>query len=565
MKHLPLAAVVLLAAGACAPAPPPAAPAPAPAAPPVQAPGAPAESTAIAAGPAANWWLLDPQSDGVPGIGAERAYRELLAGRTPKRSVTIAIIDSGVDIDHPDLRPNIWTNAREVAGNGKDDDRNGYPDDVHGWDFLGNRDGRDIEYDTYEVTRLYAALRRYEGANPDTLGAARHAEYERFRALKAEWEQERAKAAEQLQQVLMIDAALPRVEAVLHAQVGGDSLTVQRVSAISSPHPQVQQAREIWLELAALEITPRVLEENRKALETRLKYGFDPDFNPRPIIGDNYNDPKDRFYGNADVRGPDPSHGTHVAGIAAAKRGNGIGIDGVAPADSVRILVVRAVPDGDERDKDVANAIRYAADNGADVINMSFGKGHSPQKQWVDDAVRHAEQKGVLLVHAAGNDGENLNQEPSFPTRYYEGGGEAKLWITVGASTPSQSPDSLAAPFSNWGKGRVDVFAPGVAIYSTTPDNGYERNQGTSMAAPVVTGLAALLMAYYPELSAAEVKQIILESVTPHADQLVVRPGSETGERVPFSELATTGGVVNAYRAVQLAEQRVGRATTSTP
>ncbi|MDQ3388910.1 MAG: S8 family serine peptidase, partial [Gemmatimonadota bacterium] len=241
----------------------------------------------------------------------------------------------------------------------------------------------------------------------------------------------------------------------------------------------------------------------------------------------------------------------HVAGIAAAMRGNGLGIQGIAP--NARIMVIRAVPDGDERDKDIANAIRYAVDNGARVVNMSFGKAYSPDKRLVDDAVRYADSRGVLLVHAAGNDGADLRSERNFPNRAFEGGGEADLWIEVGASAPSL--DSLAASFSNYGNGRVDVFAPGVRIFSSVPANAYESNQGTSMAAPVVTGLAALILSYYPEFSAAEVRQVILDSASPHRTRSVVRPGDDGGQ-VAFGELSTTGGVVNAYAALKLAEER---------
>jgi subtilisin family serine protease len=283
-----------------------------------------------------------------------------------------------------------------------------------------------------------------------------------------------------------------------------------------------------------------------------VQYGMNPDFDPRNIVGDNYANPNERGYGNAELEGPDAGHGTHVAGIVAAMR-NGSGVDGVAPA--VRIMTLRTVPDGDERDKDVANAIRYAADNGARVINMSFGKSHSPQKSVVDEAVRYAESKNVLLVHAAGNDGADLNQAGNFPNQDYAAGGRASNWIEVGAS--SWHGESLAADFSNYGRGRVDVFAPGVSILSTIPDAGYGRNDGTSMAAPVVTGIAATLMAYFPELTAVQVREIILQSAVRNESQ-VPRPGSE-GERVSFAELSDTGGVVNLYAAIQLAQQRVRR------
>jgi subtilisin family serine protease len=223
----------------------------------------------------------------------------------------------------------------------------------------------------------------------------------------------------------------------------------------------------------------------------------------------------------------------------------------VAPA--VKLMIIRAVPDGDERDKDIANAIRYAVDNGAHVINMSFGKAWSPYKHLVDEAVKYADAKGVLMIHAAGNDGEDVTKEASFPTPVYKDGGRAVNWIEVGASS-WRMRDSLIATFSNYGKGAVDVFAPGDDIYAPIPGGKFKKESGTSMASPVVAGLSALLMSYYPTLTASDVKRIVLESVTKLPDQVVIRPG-EGNVKVKFGELSTTGGIVNAYNAIKMAEQ----------
>jgi subtilisin family serine protease len=499
-----------------------------------------------------NWWLLDATADRFPGISAERLHREVLAGRQPRRPVVVAIIDSGTDIEHEDLNDALWTNAREVAGNGRDDDGNGYADDVHGWNFIGGRDGRNVDKDTYEMVRIYAALRRYEGARADTLTGARRAEFDQFREVKERVERMRRENQEELGQVRQVEKVAEQAATILRGQIGADSLTDERVRRISSLDPRVAQARAIFLELASNGFTPQAVTEYRKALEDGLRYSLNPEFDPRPIVGDNYANTAERNYGNRDVEGPRADHGTHVAGIVGAERGNDVGVMGVVPP-GVRLMILRTVPHGDERDKDVANAIRYAADNGANVINMSFGKGYSPQKRAVDDAVRYAESKGVLLVHAAGNDGHDLNTHPSFPNRRFEGGGEARNWIEVGASSWN-ARGKLAASFSNWGRGQVDVFAPGDAILSTVPANRYERNSGTSMAAPVVSGVAALLMAYFPTLTAPQVKQIILDSATRYADQMVAKPGTEN-ETIRFGDLSTTGGIVNVYAAFRMAER----------
>jgi subtilisin family serine protease len=402
-----------------------------------------------------------------------------------------------------------------------------------------------VEFDTFELTRLYARCLKADSA------AAAAAARQRCEAIRQDYDKQKQEAEQLTGQVQMIGVALARAVQILQRATGADSLTADRVRALQPSGAEQTWAKQAYLQLADNGITPEELEDTRKAIETRVKYHLDASYDPRPIVGDRYDDVSERRYGNRDVMGPDATHGTHVAGIVGAVRGNGVGVDGVAPA--VRIMSVRTVPDGDERDKDVANAIRYAVDQGAHVINMSFGKNYSPQKGAVDEAVKYADSRGVLMVHGSGNDGENVATTPDFPTPVYlDGTGRARSWIEVGASS-WKGGDSLAAPFSNWGTG-VDVFAPGVDILSTIPGGGYKRESGTSMAAPVVSGLAALLMAYYPELSAAAVKQIIVASATRYGAQQVVRPGSD-GERVPFGSLSASGGIANAYNAVRMAEQ----------
>jgi subtilisin family serine protease len=338
-----------------------------------------------------------------------------------------------------------------------------------------------------------------------------------------------------------------------------DSVTPERARAIQLTSPQVAQARQIFLELASQGATPSAIAEGLESLEGQLQRSLNPDFNPRTIVGDDYANTAQRNYGNSDVMGPFANHGTHLAGIIGAVRGNNIGIDGVAPA--VKLMMIRVVPDGDERDKDIANAIRYAVDHGARVINMSFGKGYSPYKSAVDDAVKYADAKGVLMIHAAGNDGADLAAGHNFPTPEFLGGGRAQNWIEVGASS-WKGGDRLVASFSNYGSKLVDVFAPGEDILSTVPGSKYERESGTSMAAPVVTGLSALLMAYYPDLSAADIRKIILASVTKLSGQTVAQPHPEgqPGKNVPFGTLSVTGGIVNAYNAVRIAEEMSAKA-----
>lgn len=267
-------------------------------------------------------------------------------------------------------------------------------------------------------------------------------------------------------------------------------------------------------------------------------------------VKDDYFNIKDRFYGNANLMGDPYFHGTHVAGIIGAVRGNGKGMDGIS--DAVQLMGVRVVPNGDEYDKDVALGIRYAVDNGAQIINMSFGKRVSPERKMVEDAIRYAEKKGVLLINAAGNDGTDIDSLPHYPSPFHmKGAGRASNMITVGASGSTEA--GLVANFSNYGDQTVDVFAPGVAIYATLPENKYSPLSGTSMATPVVAGIAALIKSYYPDLTAKQIKAIIEQTVT-KIDFPVTKPKSG-GKKVAMTDLCRTGGIVNAYSALVMADQ----------
>ena len=499
-------------------------------------------------GVATDWFHFDAEG-ATPGMSTDKAYRTLLDGRAPKDTVVVAIIDSGIDIDHEDLQSVIWTNDDEVPGNGVDDDQNGYVDDVHGWNFIGGPDGENVEYDTFELTRLYTQYHeRFADVDSADVPPSEQEAYARYQQLQSEFNEERKQAQQQLQSVRQAHRAVQSATATLKNHLQTDALSQDVVASVASPDQQVERAKSILMYFYQQGLAPSDIAEYHEYLQQQVEYNYNPDFNPRPIVGDDYSDKTGRIYGNNDVTGPDAEHGTHVAGIVGAARGNGIGIDGVATG--VRIMSIRAVPNGDERDKDVANAIRYAADNGADIINMSFGKSYSPHKSVVDAAVQHADSLGILMVHAAGNDGANVDSTESYPTGQYEEGGEAGLWITVGASSPSRGAE-LAAPFSNYGAETVDVFAPGGEIYSTMPGNDYGRNSGTSMAAPMVSGLAALIMAYHPELPPAQVRSLILESATPFGEMEVTVPGGT--RTVPFATLSQTGAIVNVYAALQRA------------
>ena len=501
-----------------------------------------------------DWLALDETADAVRGISLERAY-DALADRTPQRQVIVAVIDSGVDITHEDLEGRIWTNTDEVAGNGVDDDRNGYVDDVHGWNFLGGPDGTNVFHDTYEMTREVVRLRpRYRDTDPSTLSPAEEKEYAYYQGLERELTGKRAEYEALLPQMQQIEEATQRAVAILEPTLGSGPYTAEKLEPGMLDTPDVRQAKGLMNYLLQSGFTPQDITQQRIQVANMLKYGYNDTFDPRPVVGDDYADATERFYGNGDVTGPYSNHGTSVAGVIAAIRGNDVGTRGVAPDTLVAIMPIRAVPSGDERDKDVANAIRYAVDNGALVVNMSFGKAYSPDKAVVDEAVRYAEERGVLLVHAAGNSAEDIDRADNFPTRVLADGERASNWLEVGAS--SWDSRAFAASFSNYGVENVDLFAPGEAIDVLEPANATTRVDGTSVAAPVVSGVAALLLAYYPDLSPLDVREILLESAVSYRGVEAIRPGS--GEGVDFATLSATGALLNAWRAVELADSRAG-------
>ena len=497
------------------------------------------------------WMHLNGDDGAYVGIDTKRAYESVLEGKQPQQTVLVAVIDSGVDIEHEDIP--VWKNEDEIAGNGIDDDNNGYVDDVHGWNFIGGADGDNVYYDTFEVTREYARLHPiYEDVDASTLSGEEEEAYAYYKEIVAAFDEEVAFMKEIFENINTAVGLLDAANSIMGDFLGGE-FTMDQVKAVESDREEINQAKSILLYFDDAGFDKEELIEERETYVSYLEKGLNPEFDPRAIVGDNYSDSSEKIYGNNDVTGPDAFHGTHVAGIIAAKRGNNLGIDGIA--SSVEIMAVRAVPKGDERDKDIANAIQYAVDNGADIINMSFGKGFSPQKDVVDDAIQYAEANNVLMIHAAGNDGENNDNSRNYPTaNLSDSEGKVSTWIEVGASS-WEGPQQLAASFSNFGRQNVDVFAPGVDIYSTTPGNEYKHSDGTSMASPVVAGLAALVMAYYPDFSAAEVKDIILDSASSYADLMVTKPGTE-GELVAFGILSRTGSIINAYSALKLAEER---------
>lgn len=513
-----------------------------------------------------NWFIKDAEKDGYEGLSSDRAITQF--NLKSEREVIVAVLDSGVDIHHEDLQGKIWINAEETGldknGNDKatnkiDDDENGFADDVHGWNFLGGADGSHINHETLEMTR---EMVRYDkrvaaGENLSLEEKKYYAEVEKaYNATKSETE-------EVLKVLEPEEKKVTSYKALLKEKLNLEDYSKEALDKIASGEADIIEAKNYLLSIHTKYRSVLRFERIFENAKNTIQYYLNKEFNPRTIAGDDPDDFSQTHYGNSDVIGPDADHGTHVAGIIAAKRGNGIGIDGVA--ENVKIMVLRMVPNGDERDKDVALAVRYAVDNGADVINMSFGKGYSPHKTMVDSAFLYAAEKGVLILHAAGNDSTNNDVTPSFPSRNVKDAELKKLpkeistWLEIGASTKDKGLN-LVAVFSDYGKVDVDIFSPGYELNSTIPGNKYAVFSGTSMATPAASGAAALLLSNFPGMDSLQAKAIILHKARMHNELLVRLPGSAKFDLpVLFSSLSSTGGIVDALSSIAFALQLSGQ------
>ncbi|MFA7447654.1 MAG: S8 family serine peptidase [Weeksellaceae bacterium] len=512
-----------------------------------------------------NWFHSDFSKTGIYGVGTDAALEFLKSKKMKPTTVIVGVLDSGVQIDHEDLKNEIWVNPKEKA-NGKDSDNNGYVDDLHGWDFCADASGKDYNEDSYEATRVVVMYDPLfdSGDKAKNLENMRKmpAEYQTYLRARKVWAEKYYTAKNQegggngeSEQIM---AFLKELE----AYAKDTKLTSDAVKALpeATPEDMENKMKLDFLISNNSEFEGMTMAEIIKEAEKELG-PQDSGKNPDLLYAYNkeYNPAKGKFaikgYGNNEVEGPDALHGTHVAGIIGATRGNKIGMDGVA-GGLVKIMSVRMVPDGDERDEDIANAIRYAVDNGAKILNMSFGKSFSPNKEMVYDAIRYADKKGVLIFHAAGNDNKDLDWNYNYPSNFMDGEMKAftKNYVTVGAST--RYPDRLKASFSNFGPVKVDIFAPGAEIYAPIPDQEYRYLQGTSMASPVAAGCAALIWAYFPELTSEQVLELMYETVNTSDEVMLV--GSEKDPR-KFSDLSVTGGVIDVNKAVRLAYERYGK------
>lgn len=484
-----------------------------------------------------SWGHLDLVSDTIPGMSVNKAYSEIIGNKKGKK-VIVAVVDSGIDLEHEDLDGVLWTNKKEKPGNNKDDDGNGYVDDIHGYNFLG---------ESYNEQLEFARMLRLNLGDAEMQAKA-----------KSKQESEYAEALQNKERYEQILQAVKNADAAVKSHLSKEAYTKDDVLAINSEDATLQQHIAVLKQMYTFADTiPEVLEELADGINyfaDQVNYNLNISFDGREPVGDDPYNLTDLPYGNGnpDSRFEDENHGTHVAGIIAAERNNGIGVNGVA--NNVELMSVRAVPNGDEYDKDVALAIRYAVDNGARIINCSFGKSFSPKAEWVYDAIKYAAAKDVLIVHAAGNDGADLDDpaNPNYPNDQINNGPEiADNVITVGALDPKYGSEMVAS-FSNYGKINVDVFAPGGKVYSTVNNNEYDTFGGTSMAAPAVSGIAALILSYYPKLSASQVKQIIMDSGLSSKSSVVL--GGDVEKARSFDQVSSSGKMANAYNALIMAD-----------
>ncbi len=496
------------------------------------------------------WHHNSNVSTNYEGISLQEGL-DFMAKKGKKQSmVIVAVIDSGMDTLHEDLVARLWQNPREIPFNNIDDDGNGYIDDVHGWNFIGGANGENINGETIEMVRFYKDYRsKFDGKSKGDIAKEDKALYKKWLEAKEGTLSEIEENKENKKSVKNWFKALVYAETEMQTVLNTDSLTLELVKAYEPKNDDEKRNKSIVQSTYEMGFSRKSLKETLKHFDSNLEKKYSLTYDPRPrIIGDDVNDINDTIYGNNDIQAKGYSHGTGVSGIIAAVRNNGIGTQGII--DSVQIITLRVVPGGDERDKDVALAIRYAVNNGASIINGSFGKKYSKHPEFVKDAIDYAIANNVLIIHASGNDGENNDKVTHFPIAQEQ---QRTNWIDVGATGLNNDDMELAAEFSNYGRKTVDIFAPGVDIYSVSPNNKYSSTSGTSDAAPVVTGVAALVKAYYPEATAEQIRTILIESSVKHKKTKIKKPGSR--KKTKFGKLSTHAGIVNAYEALKMADE----------
>lgn len=508
------------------------------------------------------WHWKDLEKDGVHGVSLFKAQQLLIDLKLKPAPIVIAILDGGIDTNHLQIKPLLWNNTKEIPGNHLDDDKNGYVDDLHGWNFLGNAAGQNINKASDEKSRIY---HRYKSEfKQDNLDSATW-DLKKKQTYKI-WQQAAAEIiftdedADNLAFIKMARNAVVKMGVILIREIEDSNFTAEKLETYQPIGKLTADTKISYLRtLQALGIDKSnghqsILDDLNEYISGKEQSAISMDNAPedlrKNIIQDQYENFKDQYYGNNNITGPNAKHGTHVAGLAA-----GI-VDTIVPnatyINPIRIMGVRVVPDGDEYDKDVALGIRYAVNNGAKIINMSFGKSFSPEQPWVDSAIRYAASKDVLIIHSAGNESYDLNVKSVYPNPYSTVfKDKANNLITVGASSDPIIAESILTDFSNYGNQIVDVLSPGNKIYSSLPNQNYGYLNGTSMSAPILSHIAALIRSYFPKLSAIEVKTILLQSCWKPEDENTLFPIPQKDQAKKINEMSAEGGIINAALCIQ--------------
>lgn len=528
-----------------------------------------------------DWYNCSFGEDGVYGAEVNKAY-EFLKGKKVKKRPVVALIGTGLDVEHEDLKQAIWVNPGEQA-DGKDRDKNGFIDDINGWNFLGGKNGQVMERLIQEGDREFLRLKD------------KYADYitsngEFFKIIDGK--RVKVSAPENLSEysyyknVVMPESQLARIyggwnmayviaeygqkfKEDLRAKFPGQRITLQEFQTCYDPNAPQDTLSDVTFTLIAtafqlyktddLDFVYKTFVETgvargKESYEEALKaYGYD---GRKDIVGDDYLNINDNKYGNNVLLTSDAGLGTMQGGIIGGKRGNGLGNDGIM--DEAEIMALRVTASGGEPYiKDMVLAIRYAADHGVDIIVLPQQNTLYPdgQKEWMIEALRYAESKGILVIVPAWELSQDLAKQTFYPNRRMTGDKELTNLMVISSSDKEGNP-SLNA---NYGAKELDLFAPGINIYSAYTGDTYQIGSGVGLASASVAGVAALIKAYYPHLTGSQIRDILLESVTSRKGVEVEKgievDGKQTQDLFLFDDLCLSGGILNAYQAIMAADK----------
>ncbi|MDC1161922.1 S8 family serine peptidase [Tenacibaculum sp.] len=507
------------------------------------------DSVLEATKPIKNWQLKDIFLDKTPGISMQRAYDSIMKFKKGE-TVIVAVLDSEIDIKNKSLEKFIWRNSKEIPGNNIDDDDNGYIDDVNGWNFLGNKNGTNTNFTSYSYTRVvkkYDSI--FKGKNIEEIEKKDSLSFLSYTKAKKTYEDQLAYANEDINYINMVSKGKTEAEEKIAEYLKQEEYSIESLDSLKVKYPldtglhKMINRKSNFIRYGYSHNYIKVYK--LKALE-RLDKLLNIEFNERRVVGDNPEDISDKDYGNNLVNGNVNlfTHGTEVSSAIIGLKSN-----------NIKIMPVVISPFGDENDKDIALAIRYAVDNGARVINMSFGKSFSIHREWVSQAFKYAEKNNVILITAAGNSSENLNLVGTkYPNDMLEDGTElSDNFLSVGAVSNSLN-EGLLSYFSDYGDNYVDVFAPGDDIFTGLPNNKYNFNGGTSLSSAITSGVAALIYSYYPTLNASQVKHVIMDSGLEYNLKVKTPTENDKNNMTLFNQLSKSGKVVNVYNALIMAD-----------